>query len=120
MKCVRLGVGVTLVLALVTASWAQERATPMEFPPDDVRPDAGARAATETPPPAQEEDREAAPITKGASKPEPPKPAPVAAPAPVKPAPPPPKPKAEKPKKEHAQKAPPPPTEPPPPAVPPH
>lgn len=122
MKCVRLGVGVTLVLALVTASWAQERATPMEFPPDDVRPDAGAPAATETPPPAQEEDREAAPITKGASKPEPPKPAAVAAPAPVKPAPPPPPPKqkAEKPKKEHAQKAPPPPTEPPPPAVPPH
>jgi hypothetical protein len=124
MKCVRLGVGVTLLVALVTASWAQERPSPMQFAPDDVRPDGGAPAATDPPPAAapQEEDREAAPITKGAGKTDAakPKPAAVAAPAP-KPAPPPPAPKAEKPKKQHAKAAPPPPpADPPPPTVPPH
>src|SRR4051812_19059859 len=122
MNCVRLGVGVTLLVALATASWAQERAEPMQFAPDDVRPDAGAPPSVDAPPEApaaapQEEDREAAPITKGASKPAP-RPAAAAAPAPARPAPPPPNP--DKPKKQQAKKAPPPPAEPPPPAVPPH
>ena len=106
----------------------------MEFAPEEVtRADAGAPppATAETPPspppadasPAapQEEDREAAPLTRGAA------PAKKTAPAPTPVAPPPakvekpaPPPKPEKPKKQRAQKAPPPPAaEPPPPAVPP-
>jgi hypothetical protein len=109
MFCVRLGVGVTLGLALATACAAQER-PPMEFTPDEVsRPDAGTVS--------QEEDREAAPLTPTA-----PKPAPVAKPA----APPPPPrvaaPKPDKPKQQHAAKhdqAPPPVDEPRPPKVPP-
>src|SRR5262249_49078542 len=126
MNCVRLGVGVTLAVALATASWAQDRPAkaPLEFAPDDVRPDGGAKETAQETAPApaqQEEDREAAPITKRAGKPAASKPAPkpavVAAPPP-KPAPAPAKP--EKAKKQVAQKAPPPPTEPPPPVVPPH
>ncbi|HEX8953133.1 MAG TPA: hypothetical protein VF945_14865 [Polyangia bacterium] len=124
----RLGVGVTLSVALATASWAQDRPPPMEFAPEEVsRPDAGA-AATAAPAPAgapQEEDREAAPITGGAPSPKPAAPAPKpVAPAAASP------PKADKTKsdktkperakKAHAQKSAPPPTEPPPPAVPPH
>src|SRR3954468_20978926 len=101
MNCVRLGVGVTLLVALATASWAQERAEPMQFAPDEVRPDAGAAETTEAPAAApQEEDRESAPITKGATKTAP-KPAAVAAPPPSKPAPPP---KPDKPKKQQAKK----------------
>jgi hypothetical protein len=122
MRCVRLGVGVTLSVALAMSAWAQER-PPMEFAPEEVsRPDAGAPPAEAAPAEAapQEEDREAAPITKGAApaKKSAPPPAAVAAPAPqpAKPAPPP---KLEKPKKQRAQKAPPPPAEPPAPAVPP-
>ena len=75
MGIVRLGVGVTLSVALATVSWAQDRAPPMVFAPDEVsQPDAG---APPTPPPAatapQEDDREQAPIT-GAARPEPAKP----------------------------------------------
>ena len=102
MRFVRLGVGVTLSLALATASWAQDRPPPMVFAPDEVsQPDAGAPPPAAPPPAAapQEDDREQAPIT-GAVKPEPPKPAeekraaPPAAPkpAPSKPAPSPPAP----------------------------
>jgi PEGA domain-containing protein len=122
MFCVRLGVGVTLGVALATAAWAQERPA-MEFAPEEVsRPDAGvAPPSTEAPPP-QDEDREAAPISRDAKKasaaaPTTPNPAAVTAPAP-KPAPPP-APKPEKPKQRRAQKSSPPPADPPPPAVPP-
>jgi len=131
MKCVRLGVGVTLAVALVTASsWAQERPA-MEFSPEEVsHADAGSEeAAPAQPPPQQEEDKESAPITRGAAKPAaarpattkpaavapPPKPVAAAKPAPA--------PKPEKPKKARVVKAapaPPPAAEPPPPAVPPH
>jgi hypothetical protein len=132
MRSVRLGVGVTLSVALAMSAWAQER-PPMEFAPEEVtRADAGA-PPTETPPSdatqaaPQEEDREAAPLGKGAppeKKAPPPEkksapPAAAVAPPLAKPAP---APKPEKPKKQHAQKAatpPPPPAEPPPPAVPP-
>jgi len=126
MRVVRLGVGVTLSVALVTASWAQDRPQqPMEFAPDEVsRPDAGAPPADNAPAAApQEEDREQAPITRGAAKPQPAKPVeakPAAAPPP-RPAPPKAeKPKPEKPKQESARKSEPAATEPPAPAVPPH
>ncbi|MCU1276803.1 MAG: hypothetical protein JWM53_349 [bacterium] len=106
----------------------------MEFAPEEVtHADAGTPPATEAAPAEaapQEEDREAAPLTKGAApqKKSPPPAAAAAAPPPEakpqasKPAPSPkpaPTPKPEKPKRQRAQKAPPPPAEPPPPAVPP-
>jgi hypothetical protein len=127
MSCGRLGVGVTLSVALVTAAWAQDR-PPLQFAPEDVAAaDLGAPPAEATPAP-QEEDREAAPITGAPSTKPPPKAeAPKPAPA-AKAEAPPPAPKSEKPKKEKPEKAkkqrsqksaPPPPSEPPPPAVPP-
>ena len=113
----RLGVGVTLSVALVTASWAQDR-PPMEFAPDEVsRPDAGAPPAEATPPPPpQEDDREAAPITGDVpSTPHPVEAAPRAEAPPPPPSPPPPKPMRVR----ASKSAPPPAAEPPSPAVPP-
>ena len=126
MSCVRLGVGVTLSVALVTAAWAQDR-PPLEFAPEDVSSADMGASPTEAPPPVaapQEEDREQAPITgtKPAPKPAPPPQAEAPKPAPPpKPlaAPKPEKPKPEKPKKQRAQKSAPPPAEPPAPAIPP-
>jgi len=120
MRSVRLGVGVTLSVALVTAAWAQDRSQPLQFAPEDVS-SADMGAAPDVPQAPQEEDREAAPITKDASPkkaPPPPPPAATAKSEPQKPTPPP---KAEKPKKQRAQKSAPPaaPSAPPPPAVPP-
>lgn len=127
----RLGVGVTLGFALAfgvlgalpgaaSPAWAQARA-PLEFAPDEVtHPDAGTPPPAATAPTAmpQEEDREAAPITRDAARP-----APVAAPPPVAPPKPvasPPPPKPTRPKKQHVDKAPPPAVaEPPAPVVPP-
>ena len=115
MRSVRLGVGVTLSVALVTAAWAQDRSQPLQFAPEDVS-SADLGAPPDAAPAPQEEDREAAPITRDA----PPKKAPPPAPAPTakseaqKPAPPP---KPEKPKKQRAQKSAP--SAPSPPAVPP-
>ena len=111
MRVVRLGVGVTLSVALVTAAWAQDRPQqPMQFAPDEVtQPDGGAPPTEGAPAaPPQEEDREQAPIV-GAPKSPPPKPE---APKPAEPPRPAPPPKVEKPK--------PAPAEPPPPLVPPH
>ncbi|HWE27093.1 MAG TPA: hypothetical protein VHB97_03780, partial [Polyangia bacterium] len=114
----------TLSVALVTAAWAQDR-PPIQFAPEDVaRPDAGAPATTEPPPSVpQEEDREAAPITKGApsTNPSPPKPE---APKPEAPKaeaakPPPALPKPDPPKKQRAQKTAPPTQTPPAPTAPP-
>jgi len=130
MNCVRLGVGVTLAVALATASWAQERPA-MEFSPEEVgHADAGAPATADAPPPQQEEDREAAPLGRDADKPDskpksPPRPV-VAQPTPPPRPAPAPQQKPEKAKKAHAEKAAPAAplavtaADPPPPAVPPH
>ncbi len=121
MRVVRLGVGVTLSVALVTASWAQARPQqPLQFAPDEVsRPDGGA-PPSESPAP-QEDDREAAPITRDQAKPAAPAPKPEAVAPP--PAPPPPTPASTEKRRPAVKPQPrsaPPPSEAAPPVAPPH
>jgi hypothetical protein len=86
MSCGRLGVGVTLSVALATAAWAQDR-PPMEFAPDEIsRPDAGAPAPPAPPPPqaaAAPTEPVAAPPQAAAAPPESAPPPPKAAAAPT-------------------------------------